>query len=76
MVVNIVTMRRMTKDDAIKALGGTPGKVAEALGYTSVQAVYMWPDVLPQSTADRVRGAVLRLNESRKRKAKPAKEVA
>lgn len=73
MAVNIVTMCRMTKDEAIKSLGGTPGKAAQALGYTSVQAVYMWPDVLPQATADRVRGAVLRLKEAKR---KPQKEVA
>ena len=72
--VNIVTMWCMTKDDAIKALGGTAGKAAEALGYNSVQAVYMWPDVLPQAMADRVRGAVQRLKEFRKRK--PTKEAA
>jgi hypothetical protein len=73
MPVNIVTIPRMTKHEAIKALGGTPGKAADALGYTSVQAVYMWPDVLPQSTADRVRGAVLRLKEAKR---KPQKEAA
>ncbi len=66
----------MTKDEAIQALGGTPGNAADALGYTSVQAVYMWPDVLPQSTADRVRGAALRLKENRKRKPTQSKEAA
>ena len=61
-------MRHMTKDEAIKILGGTPGKAAQALGYTSVQAIYMWPDPLPQSTADRVRGAAQRLNINKVRK--------
>ena len=68
----------MTKDDAIKFLGGTPAKAAAALGYTSVQAVYMWPDTLPQSLVDRVRGASLRLKEGRRRKkpqALPATEA-
>lgn len=64
----------MTKDEAIQSLGGTPGKAAKALGYTSVQAVYMWPDVLPLAVADRVRGAIQRLKVSRKRK--PQKEAA
>jgi len=61
-------MRHMTKDEAIKILGGTPGKAAQALGYTSVQAIYMWPDPLPQSTADRVRGAALRIKSGKARK--------
>ena len=75
--VNIVTMSLMTKDDAIKTLGGTPRKAAKVLGYTSVQAVYVWPDVLTLALADRVRGASLRLKETRKRKvSSPEKEVA
>lgn len=63
----------MDKKTAIDLLGGTPKKAAEALGYRSVQAVYVWPEVLPQSTADRVAGAVARLAKP-KRRAKPEGE--
>jgi len=52
----------MTKNEAIKILGGSPVNAAKALGYKSVQAVYVWPDELPQAVADRVRGAAQRLN--------------
>lgn len=54
----------MNKAKAIELLGGTPKKAAEAMGYTSPHAVYMWPDVLPQSTADRVAGVVARIANS------------
>ena len=54
----------MDKAKAIELLGGTPRKAADALGYTSIQAVYMWPDVLPQSISDRVNGAVARIKEA------------
>lgn len=50
----------MKKELAIELLGGTPKKAAAAMGYRSIQAVYLWPDVLPQATADRVRGALSR----------------
>ena len=48
----------MKKADAIQALGGTPKKAAHAMGYTSVHAIYMWPDVLRPSVAERVVGIV------------------
>jgi hypothetical protein len=48
----------MRKIDAIRALGGTPKRAAEAMGYVSAHAVYMWPDVLRQSVAERVAGIV------------------
>lgn len=48
----------MLKADAIRALGGTPKRAAEAMGYVSSHAVYMWPDVLRQSVAERVAGIV------------------
>ncbi len=48
----------MLKVDAIRALGGTPKRAAEAMGYVSSHAVYMWPDVLRQSVAERVAGIV------------------
>ena len=60
----------MDKKTAIDLLGGTPKKAAQAMGYKSIQAVYVWPEVLPQSTADRVAGAVARLAKP-KRRAKP-----
>ena len=51
----------MYRKTAIALLGGTPKKAQQAMGYKSIQAVYVWPEVLPQSTADRVAGAVARL---------------
>lgn len=57
----------MKKQNAIELLGGTPGKAAKAMGYKAVQTVYLWPETLPQSTADRVLGAVQRLKQTRKR---------
>jgi len=62
----------MTKTEAITLLGGTPVSAAKALGYSSVQAVYMWPDPLPLSTADRVRGAAQRLSTNKVRKVRAA----
>ena len=50
----------MNKELAIELLGGTPKKAAAAMGYRSIQAVYLWPPVLPQATADRVRGVLSR----------------
>jgi len=54
----------MKKQNAIDMLGGTPGKAAKAMGYKAVQTVYLWPETLPQSTADRVIGAAQRLKQS------------
>jgi hypothetical protein len=63
----------MKKDRAIELLGGTPKKAAEAMGYRAVQTIYLWPDVLPQATADRVMGVVGRMPKSgkRRRRAQP-----
>jgi len=58
----------MRKQEAIDMLGGTAKKVAEAMGYKVPQSVYLWPDPLSQSVADKVRGAALRLKESKKAK--------
>lgn len=55
----------MKKTRAIELLGGTPKKAAEAMGYRSIQAVYLWPEVLPQATADRVRGVLARAAETK-----------
>jgi len=38
------------------------------MGYKTIQAIYVWPDTLPQSIADRVMGASLRLKPARKKK--------
>lgn len=51
----------MKKELAIELLGGTPKKAAEAMGYRSIQAVYLWPEVLPLATADRIRGVLSRM---------------
>ncbi|MEE9871820.1 MAG: hypothetical protein PBV86_13665 [Delftia lacustris] len=58
----------MKKDRAIELLGGTPKKAAEAMGYRAVQTIYLWPDVLPQATADRVMGVVGRMPKPGKRR--------
>ena len=59
----------MKKQTAIDLLGGTPRKAQRALGYKSIQAIYVWPDPLPQATADRVNGAVARLSKKPRGKA-------
>jgi hypothetical protein len=60
----------MNKQTAIKILGGTPVKAAKALGYKTVQAIYVWPETLPMSISDRVNGAALRLKLIGKRNPK------
>ena len=65
----------MKKQTAIELLGGTPKKAAEAMGYRAVQTIYLWPETLPQATADRVAGVVARIAKPRKAKA-PAQEAA
>ena len=57
----------MKKQTAINLLGGTPAKAAQAMGYSSVQAIYMWPDDLPQSTEDKVNGALVRIRSAKKK---------
>jgi len=65
----------MKKTTAIELLGGTPKKAAEAMGYKSIQAIYVWPAELPQSTSDQVIGAVARLKlEKRMKKSTLIKE--
>ena len=58
----------MKKQTAIELLGGTPKKAAEAMGYRAVQTIYLWPETLPQATADRVTGVVARMKTARKSK--------
>lgn len=60
----------MKKTHAIALLGGTPKKAAQAMGYRAVQTIYLWPEELPQATADRVVGVVARM------KKQPAKAPA
>lgn len=64
----------MDKAHAIKLLGGTPKKAADAMGYRAVQTIYLWPDPLPQATADRVMGVASRISKNRKRR--PASKKA
>ena len=59
----------MKKQTAIELLGGTPKKAAESMGYRAVQTIYLWPETLPQATADRVAGVVARIAKPRKAKA-------
>ena len=54
---------KMTKREAIKKFGSVT-KLAKALGI-SRQAVYAWPEKLPQSTEDQIRGAIIRIQEER-----------
>ena len=58
----------MKKQTAIELLGGTPKKAAEAMGYRAVQTIYLWPETLPQATADRVAGVLARKGKGRKPK--------
>ena len=66
----------MKKQTAIELLGGTPKKAAEAMGYRAVQTIYLWPETLPQATADRVAGVVARMAAKPTRKAKPTAHEA
>lgn len=59
----------MKKQTAIDLLGGTPKKAAEAMGYTSPHAVYMWPDVLSPEVAQRVAGVLSVMKPKRQSKA-------
>lgn len=55
----------MNKQTAIELLGGTAMLASKAMGYKSVQAIYVWPDVLPTPVADRVVGAIARLKAAK-----------
>ena len=57
----------LPKQTAINLLGGTAKRASEAMGYSSVQAIYMWPDPLRPDVADRVRGVIARMSEKPKR---------
>jgi len=66
----------MHKSKAIELLGGTAAKAQAAMGYKTVHAIYMWPEVLSPSIADRVIGASTRLKKPAKPKAKAKKARA
>ena len=59
----------MEKQTAINLLGGTAKKAAQAMGYKSPHAVYMWPDVLKKSVSERVLGIAGNKRQPRKAKA-------
>ena len=59
----------MEKQTAINLLGGTAKKAAQAMGYKSVQAVYLWPEILTTKVADRVNGAAKRIKPRKQRQA-------
>lgn len=61
----------MDKQKAIEMLGGTAIKAAQAMGYKSRHAIYMWPEILPQSVTDRVNGALTRIRATKPRKRGP-----
>jgi len=61
----------MEKQTAINLLGGTAKKAAEAMGYTSPHAIYMWPDTLKPEVEQRVLG-VVSLIHKKPRKAEKA----
>lgn len=54
----MVTFPSMTKSDAIMLFASVT-ELASALSVTR-QAIYKWPDELPQEQADRVIGAAIR----------------
>jgi hypothetical protein len=56
----------MNKKNAIKLLGGTPAKAQAAMGYSSVQAVYMWPDEISARMETLIRFAAIQLKKKRK----------
>ena len=64
----------MTKDQAIKLLGGTSAKAAQAIGI-SQSAVSQWPEELPDTIRDRVQAALFRRSQKRKSKQPQAVEA-
>jgi len=58
----------LKKSDAVDLLGGNATAAARNLGVDR-KTVYNWPEDLPQRVEDQVRGALLRVNEERDRKA-------
>ena len=57
-----LTEGEMHKSDAIAMLGGS-AKSASIILDCTVQAIYMWGDVIPLSVADRIRGAAIRMTK-------------
>lgn len=62
----------MEKQTAIKLLGGSVTKAAQAIGI-SPQAVSMWPDVLTPMISDRVAAALGRMQSAKR---KPSEKAA
>jgi hypothetical protein len=56
----------MQKQTAIKRLGGTPKKAQIAMGYKTIQAIYMWSDPLKPGVAQKVEGVIALLKTRRK----------
>lgn len=50
---------RMDKQTAIRLLGGSVKKAADAIGIKP-QAIYQWPDPLPPRISDRVEACIAR----------------
>ena len=65
----------MDKDEAIRLLGGSVAEAARAIGVTH-QAVWQWPDPLPERIADRVQAALWRMEQERKAVAEPSRAAA
>lgn len=67
----------MNKDEAIRLLGGSVAKAADAIGINS-QAISQWPAELPPRLADRVQAALYRmsLRGSKKTPAQPTTREA
>ena len=74
MLVKQFTMRSMKKDEAIRLLGGTPAKAAEAVG-VMVQAVYQWKDPLTPIVSDRVQAALARMEKGQRHKDSGSKRI-
>lgn len=56
----------MTKTEALKIFGDTQPEAVKQLASAlsiSRQAIYQWPEELPQETVDRVVGAAVRLKK-------------
>lgn len=51
----------MNKQTAIANLGGTPKSAQLAMKYKTIQAIYMWPKILPRRVSDLVLVAMARL---------------
>ena len=46
------------------------------MGYRAVQTIYLWPETLPQATADRVAGVVARMTKPARKSKTTTQEAA